>query len=294
MRGRGRAPALPDRVSWPASTGEVSALLADAAAEGVAVVPYGAGSGVCGGASGRAGAWVLDTKDLATIGPLDADARTVRVGAGVIGQQLEDWLQARGYTLGHSPSSISCSTVGGWAAARSAGQFSSRYGVFEDMVVALEAVAPSIGRFTLGAGGDRPDAWMDLVLGSEGTLAVITELTLRVWPAPEARLLRGYRFGGRGHRPAGHAAADAGGAAPERRPPLRSGRYPHRRPHPARRCPCADVRRRPVADVGPGSGRGPSRREGTLPGPTPGPSPAPEPRRGRRRLGVPVGRGVGG
>src|SRR6185503_9314904 len=102
-------------------------------------------------------------------------------------------LLRRGFTLGHSPSLIACSTVGGWAAARSAGQFSSRYGTFDDMVLGLRAVAPGPGIFTVGRGGDAPPGWLDRILGSEGTLAVVTEVELRIWPAPETRWLRGYR-----------------------------------------------------------------------------------------------------
>jgi len=184
---------MPERVWWPATSAEVVAVLEAAAAAGVAVVPYGAGSGVCGGARGRSGSWVVDTKALQGIGPLDPERRLVRVQSGVNGQHLEDWLAARGFTTGHSPSSIWCSTVGGWAAARGAGQFSSRYGVFEDMVVGMEVATPGRGLVRLGLGGDGPDHWLDHVLGSEGTLGVITELTLRVWPRPEKRWLRGYR-----------------------------------------------------------------------------------------------------
>lgn len=189
---RGEDAPLPDRVFWPESAPEVLAVLRAAAARGTPVVTWGAGSGVCGGARGREGAWVLDTRRLDRIGPLDPEARTVTVGAGVNGQQLEDWLQARGFTLGHSPSSIACSTVGGWAAARSAGQFSSRYGVFEDLVLGLTAVAPARGVFRVGLGGDAPPGWLELLLGSEGTLGVVTEVTLRVCPTPAARWLRGY------------------------------------------------------------------------------------------------------
>jgi len=183
----------PLRVWWPTDEAEVEAVLRQAATEGVPVVPYGAGSGVCGGARGRSDAWVVDTKAMQRIGPLDEERWVVTVQAGVNGQHLEDWLAARGFTLGHSPSSIWCSTVGGWAAARSAGQFSSRYGVFEDMVLSMRAVCPEKGVFEVGAEGESPEEWVDQLLGSEGTLAVITELTLRVWPAPATRWLRGYR-----------------------------------------------------------------------------------------------------
>ncbi|TNE88594.1 MAG: FAD-binding oxidoreductase [Deltaproteobacteria bacterium] len=190
---QGRSAPEPDLVFWPESDDEVLAVLQAATAEGIAVVPYGAGSGVCGGARGGYGRWVLDVKRLDHIGELDELRRTVDVEAGVNGQHLEDWLNERGYTLGHSPSSIWCSTVGGWAAARGAGQFSSRYGVFEDMVLSLTCVSPGRGRFTVGEGGDAPDEWMELLLGSEGTLGVITRMRLRVWPLPEKRWLRGYK-----------------------------------------------------------------------------------------------------
>jgi alkyldihydroxyacetonephosphate synthase len=184
---------LPDRVFWPRDAGEVEAVLLAADHLGIPVVTWGAGSGVCGAARGRSGAWVLDTRAMARIGPLDEVHQTVTVEAGVNGQQLEDWLQARGFTLGHSPSSIACSTVGGWAAARSAGQFSSKYGVFEDMVLGLTLVSVGGGPRRIGEGGDAPAEWLGYVLGSEGTLGVVTELTLRVWRRPEARWLRGFR-----------------------------------------------------------------------------------------------------
>ncbi len=190
-------PTPPARVWWPAADDEVAAVLAQASAEGRPVVPFGAGSGVCGGVTPTPEAWVVDTKRLDAIGPVDAETWTVEVEAGVNGQALEDALAAQGFTLGHSPSSLWCSTVGGWAAARGAGQFSSWYGVFEDMVLGLDGVAPGVGPFSVGLGGRHaraPDAWMPLLLGSEGSLAVFTRFRLRVRPLPEARELRGFRF----------------------------------------------------------------------------------------------------
>ncbi len=191
---------VPARVFWPETDEALARLLEQATAAGRVVIPYGAGSGVCGGARGRAGSWVVDTKRFDDIGSVDPETWIVEVGAGVIGQIFEDAIRAQGFTLGHSPSSIWCSTVGGWGAARGAGQFSSRYGVFEDMVMGLDAVAPGVGSFHVGLPGEGspshrgPDQWMPLLLGSEGTLAVITRLRLRVRPVPETRWLRGYRF----------------------------------------------------------------------------------------------------
>jgi alkyldihydroxyacetonephosphate synthase len=191
---QGRPLVAPDRVCWPETASQVQEVLEWATKTGTTVVPYGAGSGVCGGAAGRKGSVVLDTKAFQQLSPPDEERWTVDAGAGVNGQQLEDHLNRHGFTLGHSPSSIWCSTVGGWAAARSAGQFSSKYGVFEDMVLSLTAVAPGRGVFTVGEEGDAPEAWMPLLLGSEGTLAVVTRVRMRIWPIPERRWLRGYRF----------------------------------------------------------------------------------------------------
>lgn len=182
----------PAAVAWPRTEAEVAGVLRWAADEGVAVVPWGAGSGVCGAAAGREGSIALDLKRLVALGEVDPETRTVRVGPGWLGQHLEDALEARGWATRHSPSSIWCSTVGGWAASRSAGQFSSRYGKFEDMVVAARVASPA-ETLEVSLDGERLLPWM---LGTEGALGVFTELTVRVVPVPARRWLRGYRFPG--------------------------------------------------------------------------------------------------
>lgn len=181
---------LPGAVAFPENEDHVRACLDWASEHRVAVVPWGAGSGVCGAAAGAAGALTLDLKRLRSIGQVDRG--TVRVAAGVLGQHLEDELERQGFATRHSPSSIWCSTVGGWAASRSAGQFSSRYGTFADMVRAMRVVTPAGVRETgLWAGGEDLGEWF---LGTEGALGVITELLVSVVPFPRARALRGYRF----------------------------------------------------------------------------------------------------
>lgn len=190
----GRLPPAPAGVVWPRFAEQVPEILAWAAREGVPVVPYGAGSGVCGAAAGREGALVVDTKRLDEIGPVDPALRAVRVGPGVLGQHLEDRLARSGWQVGHSPSSIWCSTVGGYAASRSAGQFSSRYGVFEDMLLGLRLATPG---GELGAGvwtAPGEEDLLPVICGSEGALGVITDLLVRVVPLPQTRWLRGYAF----------------------------------------------------------------------------------------------------
>ncbi len=191
----------PRAVAFPTSEAEVAACLRFAAERGIPLVPWGAGSGVCGAAAGRADAIALDLKLLREIGPVEdrGDHGVVDVGAGVLGQHLEDALEAQGWATRHSPSSIWCSTVGGWAVGRSAGQFSSRYGKFEDMASALRVVTPR-GAYGTGEWFDPENptsAGRDLhewVLGSEGALGVVTQVRTRVNRVARARWLRGYRF----------------------------------------------------------------------------------------------------
>ncbi len=191
---QGRTPPPPDAVVWPSTDEEVSNVIALARRRRFAVIPYGAGSGVCGGTWALDGGVTLDLKRFDSIGEVDAATRSVEVGAGVLGETLERRLNARGYTLGHFPSSISTSTVGGWLAARSAGQFSSKYGKIEDMVLSARAVLGTGERVTTP---ERPFSGPDLaalLLGSEGTLCAFTSAKLRVFPLPEGRAFHGFEF----------------------------------------------------------------------------------------------------
>lgn len=191
----GQVSAAPACVVWPESPAEVSRVLALAERVRVPVIPFGAGSGVCGGARPSEGGIVLDLKRMRAIRALDERNLKIEVEAGIIGERLERHLNERGLTLGHFPSSIVCSTVGGWLAARSAGQMSTLYGKIEDMMLALETASPGrVRRFVIGSRpGNGPD-WNALIAGSEGTLAAITAAELRVRPLPAARELSGYRF----------------------------------------------------------------------------------------------------
>lgn len=181
----------PEAVVWPRSTEELQALLWYCRARGIPFVPFGAGSGVCGGAVPLRGGLSVDMKRMRRIRWVDAAAGLVRVECGILGEVLERALARRGLSLGHFPSSIYCSTLGGFLAARSAGQLSTRYGKIEDMVVSAEVVLPSGARVEVGL--DRPD-WLQTLVGSEGTMGFFTEATLRVHPLPAARRLRGLRF----------------------------------------------------------------------------------------------------
>ena len=187
--------ALPARVFWPRDDDDVIAVVKAARVERRSLVPFGAGSGVCGGISPASTAWVLDVKRLDRILELDKERRTVVVQAGMIGDRVERALNARGFTLGHFPSSIYISTVGGWVATRSAGQLSSRYGKIEDMILAVwgvdgrgEPIHAAVDDVATGPGA------VQLLTGSEGALCVITRVMLRVQPLASHRFLRGVSF----------------------------------------------------------------------------------------------------
>lgn len=186
----------PAAVVWPRSTAEAADIYTWATRRGVAVVPFGGGGGVVGGAAPVEGGIVVDTKRLDQVLDLDEASGHVVVQPGVIGQNLEEWLGPRGYTLGHFPSSITLSSVGGFAAARSAGQLSTKYGAFPAMVAGAEAVLPDgtvVRRRAQPASAAGPDL-IGLLLGAEGTLGLFTELTLRVHPKPQAMAFSSYRL----------------------------------------------------------------------------------------------------
>jgi alkyldihydroxyacetonephosphate synthase len=178
----------PRAIVFPARTEEVATILAWASQTGTAVIPRGAGSGVCGGAQADPQAIVLDLSRMDRIGPVDPESQTVEVQAGVRGDRLEEELARSGLTTGHYPQSIAISTVGGWIAASSAGQASTGFGAIEDVLLGLTAVLPD-GEILRLRPVPRSAAGPDLkrlLIGSEGTLAVVTEATLACRARPRA------------------------------------------------------------------------------------------------------------
>ncbi len=187
---------LPEAAVRVDSVKKLQKLVEAANASGIKLTPYAGGSGVCGGAIPLEGSIPVDLKGLNRVLDLDRESQVVHVQAGMNGERFERWLNQHGYTLGHFPSSIYSSTVGGWVAARSAGQMSSRYGKIEDMMLGLDLVLPdgteahttAVPRSAAG-----PD-WNHLFAGSEGTLGWITGVKLRVHQLPERRIFQAYKF----------------------------------------------------------------------------------------------------
>ena len=183
-----RVGTLPGLVVRPASAEEVVDIVRLAAEADQPVIPYGSGSGVLGGTIPLKGEVMIDMQRMDRIVDLNLDDNLVTVEAGMNGGAFEEALNAKGYTCGHRPQSLEISTVGGWAACRGGGQESSRFGKIEDIVVGLKAVLPD-GRVLevrpLPKRATGPSI-LDLIVGSEGALAIITELTMRIWKLPEA------------------------------------------------------------------------------------------------------------
>ena len=183
--------AAPDAVVMPGSAEQVAALLEVCAREGVAVVPFGGGTSVVGGVEPLAGdherVIALDLRRLRGV-EVDPVSLTATLGPGLRGPEAEEALRARGLTLGHFPQSFEYATIGGFAATRSAGQASAGYGRFDDLVTSL-AMATPIGELrTLATPHTAAGPSLrQLALGSEGVLGAITEVTVRVRPAPEKR-----------------------------------------------------------------------------------------------------------
>jgi alkyldihydroxyacetonephosphate synthase len=193
---RGEIKTRPACVVQPATVDHVVATVRYANQHRVPLVPFGAGSGVCGGVLPSDGSIVIDMRRMDRILELNETALVVRVQAGKMGNLFESELNAAGYTMGHFPQSIDLSTVGGWVATRAAGQFSTRYGSVEDMVLGLEAVLPD-GRVVRIDPVPRRAAGPDLrhvFLGSEGTMGIVTEITYRIMPVAESRRMLSYSF----------------------------------------------------------------------------------------------------
>ena len=197
---RGEISAAPEVVVYPAEEGAVAAVLRVAREARLAVVTFGGGTSVVGGveawaAPGQAGVLVLDTTHLDRLVRIDPVSATATFQAGIDGPALEAALVARGRTLGHFPQSFEHSTLGGWIATRSSGQLSNAYGAIEDLVVSMRVVTPEGVLRTVpvprSAAGPDLNA---LLLGSEGTLGVIVEATLRTSPLPVVHDERGMLF----------------------------------------------------------------------------------------------------
>ena len=179
---KGEVLAPPDLVIMPRTEDEIRQILALCQRENIAITPVGGLSSVTRGVETPRGGISLDlTRHLNKIIDMNTVNATVRVQPGIYGPVLEKYLNERGYTCGHFPQSFEYSTVGGWVAARGAGQASTGYGKIEDLVLALSVITPT-GTIDSKVFPASAEAWdlNKIFIGSEGTLGVITGITLKI------------------------------------------------------------------------------------------------------------------
>ncbi len=194
LRGmRGKFENVPDLVARPATEDDVEAILGWCAAEGIAAIPFGGGTSVCGGIEPRLpreypGVVTIDVRALDRVLEVDETSRSARIGAGAVGPVLEAQLAERGLTMRCYPQSFEFSTLGGWIATRAGGHFATRETHVDDLVESVRAITPGgwwESRRLPGSGaGPSPDR---LLVGSEGILGIITEAWVRIRPRPTHR-----------------------------------------------------------------------------------------------------------
>jgi alkyldihydroxyacetonephosphate synthase len=192
--------AAPDLIARPTSEAEVAAVLDWCAGANLACVPYGGGTSVVAGVEHVrgdrfAGHVTLDLGRLDRVLEVDEVSRAARIAAGASGPVLEEQLAARGLTLRFFPQSFELSTLGGWVATRAGGHFATVCTHIDDLVEAIRVVTPrgivATRRLPASGAGPQPER---LFLGSEGTLGVITEAWVRVFPRPRWRASASVKF----------------------------------------------------------------------------------------------------
>jgi len=184
----------PQVVVHAESLQDVLSVLGVARELGVAVTCWGLGSSVTGQPLARRGGILLDMSSMVREPVLDAIDNCVTVAAGHLVSDLEALLNERGYTLNHFPQSLTRSSVGGWLSTRATGQYSSKYGGIEDLVLRYTAV---LADGTVADIRSRPRAAVgpdlrELFLGSEGCFGVITDVTVKVFPSAPFQQLGAY------------------------------------------------------------------------------------------------------
>ena len=183
--------ARPAAVAWPTSTEDVSRVLAYADRQRVPVVPCGGGTGVMGAATPVDRCILLNLQRMASLISVSREDRTARVQAGALLEEVNTASKREGMRLGHDPWSRPIATVGGAISTDGVGYTASRFGSMGDQVLGLEAVLPG-GEVVRSRGVPKPSSGPSLnhlFIGSEGTLGIVTEATLQVFPRPETRLL---------------------------------------------------------------------------------------------------------
>ncbi|KAG7374222.1 FAD binding oxidase [Nitzschia inconspicua] len=192
---------IPDAVVWPNSEDEVISLVNAAHTSGWCLIPYGGGTNVT--SATRCPSKEKEPRPILSVDMtfmsriiwVNEEDGLAHVESGIVGRDLMEKLEERGYTIGHEPDSIEFSTLGGWIATKASGMKRSKYGNIEDIVLSIRFVGPNgvlwKGNYDDGnAAPGRESEGMDvrcLAVGSEGCLGIITSAVVRIWPLPELK-----------------------------------------------------------------------------------------------------------
>ncbi|MGP0060701.1 MAG: FAD-binding oxidoreductase [Beijerinckiaceae bacterium] len=193
--------AAPDVVAYPRSEAEIAAVLDWAGGAQASITPFGGGSSVVGGVEPKAdgsrykAAVTVDLRELGRVLHVDKVSRCALIEGGAFGPALEAQLKPHGLTLRHFPQSFEASTLGGWIATRSGGHFATLYTHIDDFVESLRVVTPKgvleTRRLPGSGAGPSPDR---MIIGSEGTLGIITQAWMRLQDRPTFRAAGAVRF----------------------------------------------------------------------------------------------------
>jgi len=192
-------PRMPDVVLYPADEAEVASVVSAAVKANAVIIPFGGGSNISGSLEPHPGeARVVISLDLGRLNKvvsIDEGSGIARIQAGAQGPFIEEQLNSRGWTMGHFPDSFTHSTLGGWVATRSSGMQSDKYGDIADIARGLRMVRPAgiVDIRPVPSASTGPSV-REMILGSEGRLGVITEVTVQVHRTPEVREINGYLF----------------------------------------------------------------------------------------------------
>ena len=195
----GDIPRVPDVVIYPDNEDEVQQIVDIAVAADAVIIPYGGGSNISGSLHAPEDETrpviSLDLGRMNQVIDIDEESGLARIQAGALGPDLEEQLGAKGWVLGHYPDSFTHSTLGGWVATRSSGMQSDKYGDISDIARGMRVVMPGkvLQIRPLPHTSTGPSV-REMVLGSEGRLGVITEVTVQVHRIPEVRVILGYLF----------------------------------------------------------------------------------------------------
>lgn len=189
----GGLPRVPDCVIYPADEKQVMAIVRAAAKTGVVLMPYGGGTNVtealrCLPYEERP-IISVDMSRLDRIEWIDPVNRMARIQAGAPGRLIQEQLAQYGFTIGHEPDSVEFSTLGGWIATNASGMKKNRYGNIEDILLDVTVIS-ALGKLERAHVVPRESIGLDpklWVIGSEGSLGIITSAVVKLFPLPEER-----------------------------------------------------------------------------------------------------------